>query len=78
MPLTEEQLDDVYTDLCYRMTEAGADAAPAILARLTLVLMHAVGDVASIRAAIDDALAGFPKLIAIERPDRAGLTARPE
>lgn len=68
MALTEQQLDDLYTDLCYRMTEAGPDALPKILARLSLLLMNEVGDAARVRGAIDAALAGFPKLVETERP----------
>lgn len=66
--LSEQELDDLYTDLCYRMTEAGEDAMPEILARLALLLMNQVGDAARVAQAIDAALAGFPKRVDIVRP----------
>ena len=67
-PLTPAQLDELYTSLSYRMTRAGDAALPEILARLSLLLMHEVGDSARIAAAIDAALAGFPALVDLERP----------
>lgn len=68
MPLSHQELDDLYTDLCYRMSEAGEAAMPEILARLSLLLMNEVGDAPRVRAAIDEALHGFPKVVAVERP----------
>lgn len=68
MSLSEQQLDDVYTDLCYRLTEAGDAATAPALARLVLLLMHEVGDADRIRAATDAALAAFPRVVTIERP----------
>ena len=68
MNLTAQQLDDLYTDLCYRMTEAGEAATPEILARLALLLMHQVDDAGRIAGAIDAALADFPKVTDVERP----------
>lgn len=68
MSLTPAELDEVYTDLCYRMTRAGDAATPEILGRLALLLMHEVGDAACIRRAIDAALEGFPLLVEAERP----------
>jgi hypothetical protein len=68
MSLSPQELDDLYTDLCYRMTEAGEAKTPEILARLALLLMNEVGDAARVRRAIDDALEGYPKVVAMERP----------
>ncbi len=68
MSLDAQQLDDLYTDLCYRMTEAGAAVTAEILARLTLLLMHAVDDAPRIARAIDEALEGYPRLVEVERP----------
>ena len=68
MSLDAQQLDDLYTDLCYRMTEAGEAATPEILARLALLLMHAVDDAPRIAQAIDEALAGYPRVLEVERP----------
>jgi Protein of unknown function (DUF2783) len=68
MALTEQQLDDVYTDLCYRLTEVGEAATPQAMARLILLLMHEVDDAARLQAAIDAALEGFARPVRIERP----------
>jgi len=68
MSLDAQQLDDLYTDLCYRMTEAGEAVTAEILARLTLLLMHAVGDAPRIAQAIDEALEGYPRMVDVERP----------
>ncbi len=68
MALTEQELDDVYTDLCYRLTAVGDAATAPVLARLTLLLMHEVGDAARIRTAIDAALSGFPDVVSVDRP----------
>jgi hypothetical protein len=55
--LTEPELDEVYTHACRVMTELGEQRTPLFLARLALLLMKDVGDVARIRAAIDAARA---------------------
>jgi len=68
MSLSAQELDDLYTDLCYRMSEAGEAATQEILARLALALMHEVGDDASVRRAMDAALADFPPVLKMERP----------
>lgn len=68
MSLDHLQLDELYTDLCYRMTRAGDAATAEILARLALLLMHEVGDAARIAAAIDSALDGFAQVVEAERP----------
>lgn len=53
--LTDQELDDVYTRVCYAMTELGEAKQPLFLARLALALMKEVGDAGRIRAAIDSA-----------------------
>lgn len=68
MTLTPEELDDLYTDLCYRMARAGEPATPHILARLALLLMHEVGDAPRVRAAIAEATRNFPEVVAVESP----------
>ena len=68
MMLTPQQLDDIYTDLCYRMARAGDSAAAPILARLTLLLMHEVGDAEQIRQAMDEAMREFPAVVTLESP----------
>ena len=68
MSVDHLQLDELYTDLCYRMTRAGDAATAEILARLALLLMHEVGDAPRIARVIDAALAAFPRLVEVERP----------
>lgn len=57
--LNEQELDEVYTQACTRMTELGESRTPLYLARLALLLMREVGDAARIRAAIDAAGTGI-------------------
>lgn len=54
--LRADELDEVYTALCYGLTERGVEATPAILARLVLLLMHEVGERDAIERAIQAAL----------------------
>lgn len=68
MTLTSQELDDLYTDLCYRMSRIGEVATPEVLARLCLLLIHEVGDSQRIRAAIDEATRGYPSIVDIESP----------
>lgn len=56
MSLEEQDLDDLYTELCNGMTGQGEARIPLILARLALLLMNEVGDAARVRAAIREAL----------------------
>jgi hypothetical protein len=55
--LTDQELDEVYTQACYTMTEVGEARTPLYLARLALLLMKEVGDAPRIRAAIEAARA---------------------
>ena len=66
--LAPQDLDDLYTELCYRMARAGEDATPHILARLSLLLMHEVGDAQRVRNAIENATKDFPQTVAVESP----------
>ena len=68
MTLQAQELDDLYTDLCYRLARAGEAATPQILARLALLLMHEVGDAERVRAAIHEAALDFPQTVAVESP----------
>jgi hypothetical protein len=56
--MSEQEFDDVYTRLCYALTDVGEAHTPAVLARLVLLLMKQVDDAAAISAAIDSALEG--------------------
>jgi hypothetical protein len=53
--LTNQELDEVYTQACYTMTEVGEAKTPLFLARLALLLMKEVGDSRRIRSAIEAA-----------------------
>lgn len=66
--LSPQELDDVYTQLCYRMARAGEEATPQILSRLVLLLMNEVGDAGRISSAITEASRDFPEVVAVESP----------
>lgn len=66
--LAPQELDDLYTDLCYRMARAGEAATAPILARLALLLMHQVGDAPRVRQAIAEATAPFAQTVVVESP----------
>jgi len=68
MSLSAQELDDLYTDLCYRMARAGEAVTPQILARLALLLMHEVGDAERVRRAIASATRDFPETVMVESP----------
>lgn len=53
--MTEQQLDELYTQTCHAMTALGAEKTELFLARLSLLLMQAVDDPARIRALIASA-----------------------
>jgi hypothetical protein len=55
--LSDQELDEVYTQACTTMTELGETQTPLYLARLALLLMKEVGDAGRIRAAIEAARA---------------------
>jgi len=54
--LTPSELDQLYTSLCEGLTEVGDERTPTVLARLSMLLMHEVGDAPRIAAAISEAL----------------------
>ncbi|MCJ0763679.1 DUF2783 domain-containing protein [Variovorax terrae] len=56
--MSEQEFDDVYTRLCYALTDVGEARTPVVLARLVLLLMKQVDDAAAISEAIDSALEG--------------------
>ena len=66
--LAAQDLDDLYTELCYRMARAGEEVTPQILARLALLLMHEVGDAERVRSAIRAACKDFAETVAVESP----------
>lgn len=68
MALTPQELDDLYTDLCYTMARRGEAVTPQILARLALLLMHEVGQAEPVRAAILEAARDFPEIVTVESP----------
>ncbi len=53
--LTDQELDDVYTETCYAMTDLGEAKQALFLARLALLLMKEVGDAGRVRGAIEAA-----------------------
>jgi hypothetical protein len=53
--MTEQQLDELYTQACQTMTVLGAEKTELYLARLSLLLMQALDDPARIRSAIAEA-----------------------
>jgi hypothetical protein len=57
--MTAQELEDVYSALCYRLTAVGEANTPMVLARLALLMMHKIDDAAAIAALIDDASDGF-------------------
>ena len=68
MSMTPEELEEVYTDLCNRLTAVGEDRLADGLARVTLVLMNEVGDHERLRELITDALSDIPVLDDQEGP----------
>lgn len=61
--MNARELEDVYTLLCRRVGDAGAETCTAIPARLTLLLMHPIGNGAEVSTSIEqaaDGLAGDP------------------
>jgi hypothetical protein len=50
--MTEQQLDELYTQTCQAMTALGAEKSELFLARLSLLLMQALDEPARIRELI--------------------------
>lgn len=57
--MSPDELDEVYTRTCTVMTELGEARTEVFLARLALLLMKDIGDVARIEAAILAARSGL-------------------
>jgi hypothetical protein len=55
--MTEQQLDELYTETSHAMTALGESKAQLFLARLCLLLMHELGDSERARRAIVQAAA---------------------
>jgi hypothetical protein len=53
--LTDQELDELYTQACHAMTDLGEAKQPLFLARLALLLIREVGDADRVRSAIDAA-----------------------
>jgi hypothetical protein len=52
MIMTEEELDELYTQACRAMTTAGEEKTELYLARLVLLLMHEIDDPQRIQRAL--------------------------
>ena len=57
--MTAEQLDQLYTQACYGMSDAGAAKTELFLSRLVLLLMHEIDEPERILAAIAQAREGL-------------------
>ncbi|MFE7762271.1 hypothetical protein [Streptomyces sp. NPDC057438] len=53
--MNAEQLDEIYSEICHRMTAAGEDGALLYLSRLALLLAHEVDDAERVRTAVEAA-----------------------
>ena len=53
--MTAEELDQLYTQACYAMTDAGAAKTELFLSRLVLLLMHEIDDPQRIKRALASA-----------------------
>lgn len=58
--MSDQEFDEVYTRLCYALTDAGEAQTPAVLARLVLLLMKQVDNASAINQALDFALEDRP------------------
>ncbi|MGP3920846.1 hypothetical protein [Nonomuraea sp. 10N515B] len=50
--MSPDDLDEIYSELCHRMTTAGQDEALLYLGRLVLLLAHEVDDAERVRTAV--------------------------
>jgi hypothetical protein len=57
--MTAEELDQLYTQACYAMTDAGAEKTELFLSRLVLLLMHEIDEAPRIARAIAQAREGL-------------------
>ena len=53
--MTDEDLDELYTQACRAMTSAGAEKTELYLARLVLLLMREIDDPRRIKRALEAA-----------------------
>ncbi|MEU3617973.1 hypothetical protein ABZ725_37505 [Streptomyces sp. NPDC006872] len=53
--MNAEEQDEIYSEICHRMTAAGEEGALLYLSRLTLLLAHEVDSAERIRAAVQTA-----------------------
>lgn len=54
--MNDQELEQIYTDLCHAMTERGPHKASLILARFALLAFHEIGDAAVIRRLLAQSL----------------------
>ncbi|MDH7799150.1 MULTISPECIES: hypothetical protein [unclassified Beijerinckia] len=57
--MTRDDLEHLYATLCKRLADAGEENTNAVLARLTMLLLQDMTDVARATAFIDKAAAGY-------------------
>jgi len=57
--MTDEDLDELYTQACRAMTNAGEEKTELYLARLVLLLMHEIDDPQRIKRALEAAAEGL-------------------
>ena len=57
--MTDEDLDELYTQACRAMTSAGEEKSELYLARLVLLLMHEIDDPQRIKRALEAAAEGL-------------------
>ena len=72
--MTPEELEEVYTDLCNRLTAIGDAKLADGLARVALLLMHEIDDAVRLTELFDDALSDFAALPGMEGPWRAATS----
>lgn len=62
--MTDQQLDEVYTEACQAISAVGDEQASLFLGRLALLLMLKLDDPAAIREVIAQAKNGIGKAVA--------------
>lgn len=53
--MNDQELDQIYTDLCLAMTALGPQNASLLLARFALLAFDAIGDAATVRRLLEEA-----------------------
>ncbi len=69
-----EQLEEIYTELCNRLTSIGDDRISDGLARVTLMLMNEIGDPSRLSDLFDDALHDLTDGQVVEGPWRQTMS----